>query len=240
MKRLFFLLLIVIAAQDSNAQVNPSGNLYPKTISVNGTAEMEIVPDEIYINIELEEYQKRGENKKDLESIRNKFLEACKAAGIPDTAISIVAYSGNTNYYNMRKKKKDPDLMAGITYQVKFSNSKLIDELIQRLDDDATKNFQLAKLSHSRITDIRRELKIKAIQAAKEKAGYLAAAINEKAGEAISITEPGEWSVNPYAQYAYSNTMENVSMPDSGGGSQNVDFKKLKLSFTVATVFALK
>ena len=39
---------------------------------------MEIIPDEIYVNIQLKEYQKRGEDKKDIEAIKTQFLEAVK------------------------------------------------------------------------------------------------------------------------------------------------------------------
>ena len=34
-------------------------NPYPKTINVTGSAEMDIVPDEIYVQVDLREYKKR-------------------------------------------------------------------------------------------------------------------------------------------------------------------------------------
>ena len=84
-----------------------TNNPFPKTIAVSGSAEMEIVPDEIYVNVELKEYQKRGENKKDIETIKAQFLEACKAAGVPDSLISIVSYAGNNPYF-WKKEKRIP------------------------------------------------------------------------------------------------------------------------------------
>lgn len=235
MKKILLALMAIIGFSYTHAQTTVS-NPFPKTVSVTGTAEMEIVPDEIYVNIELQEYQKKGESKRDIASIRNQFLQACTAAGIPDSLISIVSYAGNTNYYTIRKKQKTTDLMAGITYQIKFSNPKLIDELISKLDDDATKNFQIAKLSHSRLTQIRRELKVKAVQAAKEKAGYLAEAVGEKVGEAVSINETSDWEAQPFSQY---NMMANQMMAGAPETAA-VDFKKMKLSFTINAVFALK
>ena len=62
-----------------------ANNPYPKTISVSGSAEMEVIPDEIYVNIKLTEYQKRGETKKDIETLKTQFLESCRAANIPDS-----------------------------------------------------------------------------------------------------------------------------------------------------------
>ena len=240
---LFTLVLFQIAIAQQNQPILIN-NPFPKTITVSGSAEMEIVPDEIYVNIELKEYQKKGENKKDLETIKGQFLGYCKTAGIPDSVISIESYSGNSNYYTSRKKKKSTDLFAGITYQVKFNSSKSMDNLVEKLDDDATQNFIIAKASHSMITDFRKQLKIKAVKAAKEKAIYLTESVGERLGEAVTITEPIEWQPLQYSSLL-SNSMSNErysldnSMP-ANAESGEVDFKKLRLKFEVNVVFALK
>jgi uncharacterized protein YggE len=252
MKKIISMLFVVCLFQAVIAQQTQplfTNNPFPKTISVSGSAEMEIVPDEIYVNILLTEYQKRGEPKKDLETIKTQFAESCKAVGIPDSLISIAFYSGYSsgNYYYIRKKKS-PDLFATITYQVKFKNSKLMDDLVEKLDDNATRNFSIVSVSHSKIKEFRRELKIKAIQAAREKGIYLTEAVGEKLGETITINEPAEW--RPPVS-VYNNRGENTSLyfksmgieeeQGNGNGSAiEVDFKKFKLKFEVNVVFALK
>ena len=123
-------------------------------------------------------------------------------------------------------------------------NSKTMDDLVEKLDDDATQNFIIAKAGHSRIIEFRKQLKIKAVQAAKEKAVYLTESVGERLGEAITITEPTEWQPVPYNNFL-SNTIsnENYTFKDSvPSKSENgdVDFKKLKLRFEVSAVFALK
>jgi hypothetical protein len=50
MKRVLFLLAGVLFTVLSFAQ---DRNPYPRTITVNGSAEMEIVPDEIYVQVYL-------------------------------------------------------------------------------------------------------------------------------------------------------------------------------------------
>lgn len=110
MKNIPFMLVAVLSLQIAAArQPVFMNNPFPKTITVSGSAEMEVVPDEIYVNIELREYQKKGESKKDLEVIKTQFLEACKTAGIPDSAISIASYTGYNNYYYI-KKNKNPSI----------------------------------------------------------------------------------------------------------------------------------
>jgi uncharacterized protein YggE len=111
--------------------------------------------------------------------------------GIPENDISIQGYQGwDGNYWWYKKhNKKNPDMMASIIYQVKLSSTRKMDELVAKLDDEATENFSIARVSHSKIQDYKKQLKIEAVKAAKEKASYLADAIGEKAGEAVTINE---------------------------------------------------
>ena len=237
------LLLLVLFASFAKAQTSPTCNPYPKTVTVTGSSEMEIVPDEIYVQVDLREYKKKGENKVELEKIKNDFLEKCKTIGIADSAISIASYEGsNYNYWYWKKRKKDPDMYAGIAYQIKFKESKKMDLLIDVLDDEATSNFQIVKATHSKIQEYRRQLKIQAIKAAKEKGIYLTEAISEKLGEAVTITEPYENEMissleNNIRLSQYSNAM---AKGDKNFENTGVDFKKIKLRYEVQMVFALK
>ncbi|HEX7902597.1 MAG TPA: SIMPL domain-containing protein [Chitinophagaceae bacterium] len=237
--------VIIIAAQQPAVSTNP----FPKTITVSGSAEMEVIPDEIYVNIALREYQKRGEDKKDLETVKSQFLEYCKASGIPDSAISIASFTGFNNYYSFRKKKKDPNMMASIVYQVKFKDSKTMDALVEKLDDEATQSFTIAATGHSKMTEYRKQLKIKAIQAAKDKGIYLTDAINEKLGAAITITEPDSPPSGIIVPYDNNNirirglnTIASFGSYDQykEGGEKDIDFKKIKLRFEVSVIFALQ
>jgi len=225
----------------------PSANPFPKTISVSGSAEMEVIPDEIYVNIQLREYQKRGQDKKELEAIKSDFLVACKAASLPDSIISILSYTGYNSYYWLRRKKKDPDMNASITYQVKFSNSRQMDDLVDKLDDDATQSFSITNTSHSKMTEFRKQLKIEAVKAAKNKAIYLTEAINEKLGAAITVKEPDETETNRIINYSngISQTRlinSNLSMSGvlANSTSVEIDFKKIKLRYEVDVFFALQ
>lgn len=219
-------------------------NKYPRTINVNGSAEMEVTPDEIYVQIELREYDKKGAGKVDIQTIRNNFLSVVKSMGIADSNVTVQAYSGwdGNAWYYKKNKKQNPDLKAGITYWVKLNSTGRMDELVNKLDDEATQNFFIAKVSHSKIQEFRKQLKIQAVKAARDKAIYLAEAINEKVGEAITINEPNEVGYYPQPMYRTANAsiMEQKMGGDAGNTPMNVDFKKIKLQFDVNVVFALK
>lgn len=248
MKKLIIIVNIFLLANVINAQQPQpifTSNPFPKTITVSGSAEMEIIPDEINVNVELKEYQKKGEVKKDIETIKKQFLESAKAVGVPDSAISIVSFTGDNPFF-WRKRKKDPDLFTSITYQVKFKSSELMDKLVEKLDDDATQSFLIVSTNHSRMTGYRRNLKIAAVKAAKEKGIYLTEAVGEKLGEAITIKEPKEFFPLPWRENAASsNTLISYGQMSTGRDNfkeeaQQVDFKKMKLRFEVEVVFALK
>ena len=246
MKKLIIVVSIFFVASFLHAQqVQPifTSNPFPKTITVSGSAEMEVIPDEIYVNVELKEYQKKGETKKDIESIKKHFLESAKAVGIADSAISIVSFTGD-NPFSWKKRKKDPDLFTSITYQVKFKNSDLMDKLVDKLDDDATQNFLIVSTDHSKMTDFRRQLKIAAVKAAKEKGMYLTEAIGERIGEAITIKEPNEfrpfWQENAMVSNTAYGTVARGGKFENTDAVQIVDFKKMKLRYEVEVIFALK
>jgi hypothetical protein len=140
-----------------------------------------------------------------------------------------------------QNKKKNPDMKASITYQVKLSSTEKMDELVQKLDDEATQSFFISKTSHSKLQEFKKQLKIQAVKSARDKAIYLADAINEKVGEAITINEPNE--INIFPQAGYANRMmkaEVVGLASDQTQSVNVDFKKIKLQFEVNVTFALK
>lgn len=241
MKKLFIIAGMSLVANFLMAQqAQPifTNNPFPKTITVSGSAEMEIIPDEINVNVELKEYQKKGEDKKDIETLKQQFLASAKAVGIADSAISIVSFTGD-NPFSSKKRKKDPNLFTSIVYQVKFKSSDLMDKLVEKLDDDATQNFLIVSTDHSKMTEFRKQLKIAAVKAAKEKGLYLTDAISETLGEAITIKEPNEF-IPLWQQNA---GLSNTSFKQNAGDRDNlqvVDFKKMKLRYEVEVIFALK
>jgi len=246
MKQVFCIVtLIFLAYLASGQQITDKANPFPKTITVTGSSEMEIIPDEIYVVVDLREYQKKGQDKTDIETIKSAFLQRCKEFGLPDSVITIASYEGYNNPW-LRKKKKT-ELYASISYQVKFTKSSDVDKLVDRLDDEATQNFRIAKTSHSRITEFRKQLKIQAVKAAKDKGVYLTDAIGEKLGEAITISEPEEDFTGYYNQFLnqkvasnYALSQEKLTADSTGDPEAMIDFKKIKLRYEVNVVFALK
>jgi uncharacterized protein YggE len=238
MKYLSILALLFLSVI-ANAQMER--NPFPRTITVTGSAEVELIPDQIFVIVTLKEYDKKGSGKINIESIKANFLQSVRAIGLPDSAVTIASYTGYNGNPWLRKKSKKEELYASISYQVKLKSSQQMDNLVDRLDDNATQNFYISSTSHSKLEEYRKTLKIQAVKAAKEKARYLAEAINENVGEAVTINEPNEY----FTGYANNvNVMMRGKMEGVVSESNNdqvaTDFQKIKIKYDVTVVFALK
>ncbi len=238
-KKTGMLLLALTMAFPVLAQENRSK---PRTITVTGTAEKELVPDEIYVQVDLREYDKKNGTKIDIESIRNNFLNACKTMGLTESDISVQGYSGwDGNYWLYQKtKKKNPDMKAAISYWVKLSSTGKMDELVKKLDDEATQNFFIAKTAYSKEHELKNQLKMEALKSAKQKAINYAAAIEEQIGKALVVNEPVEVNLYPQPRY-FANTMTKSSAgQEIAAPPMNVDFKKIKYEYQAVVVYELK
>src|SRR5215216_5140172 len=104
MKKILIAFAISMFAMHAIAQeVKP----IQRTISVSGSSEIEVVPDEIYVQVDLREYNKKNGDKVDINSIKNNFLAACKSIGLTDKEVTVQSYQGyDNNYWWMKKKKK--------------------------------------------------------------------------------------------------------------------------------------
>jgi uncharacterized protein YggE len=213
---------------------------YPRTITVNGSAEMEITPDEIYVQVYLKEYEKKGSGKVGIEKIRQEFLTAVRSLGLPDTAITVSGYDANNYNPWWRKKNKKEELYASITYQVKLRNTAQVDQLVDKLDDNATQNFYVSRTTHSKLEEFRKNLKIQAVKSAREKAEYLAAAANASVGVPVTINEPGEYYQPYYANMRSNMMMKSEAADQSAPDQPQADFKKMKIRYDVNVVFELK
>lgn len=231
------MLLTLVTAFAQNNVVNP----YPRTITVTGSAEMEIVPDEIYVQVDLKEYDKKGSGKISIDQIRQEFLTAVRSLGLPDSSVSVAGYDGNTFNPWWRKKNKKEGMYASISYWVKLRNTTQIDQLVDKLDDNATQNFFIQRTSHSKLEQFKRQLKIQAVLDARQKAEYLAGAVNEKIGVAVTINEPNEY-YQPYMNtMAFKrNELQEAVVAGAPADQPQADFRKIKIRYNVSAVFELK
>ena len=158
MKKVLIIFTACVFAMHAMAQeAKPAQRI----ISVNGSSEMEVVPDEIYVQVDLREYTKKNGDKVDINTIKNNFLEACKSIGLTEKEVTVQGYQGyDNNYWWWKKNKKNPDMKASISYWIKVSKVDMLDALVDKMDDEATQNFFIAKASYSKMDEVKKDLKI--------------------------------------------------------------------------------
>lgn len=227
MKKLFFVAALVAFTYGAFAQ----GVDLRRRIEVSGVAEQEVTPDIINVTISLQEYLV-GKNKVTIDQLEKQLEGAIKDAGIPKADFTIV----NMSAYNYTwQKKKNPDFLASKQYGIRFHDLNKFNAIINAVDPKGIQSTNIDSYDYSKITELKRDLKIQALLAARDKAAYLVNSLGEKLGSPISISEVDNG--NSYQPRMLS--MANAQFKGAPVADSDIDFKKIKLSFQINAVFEI-
>jgi uncharacterized protein YggE len=218
------LLLITVTGFAQNVDLR-------RKIEVNGTAEKEVTPDIINVTISLKEYID-GKNKITISQLESQLEKAVNEAGIAKADFTINSLSSYNYTY---QKKKNPDFLVSKQYGIRFHDLNRFDQIMSKLDAKGVQSTNIDSYDYSKIAEVKRELKIQALLAARDKASYLLTSLNEKLGSVINITENEESNYPVYKTAMYAN---RVLAADAAPES-DIDAKKIKLSFQVHAVFEI-
>jgi uncharacterized protein YggE len=238
-KALTFLLLLTATAF---GQTNYETKQEQANIEVTGRAEKKIIPDEIYISITIRE-RIEGRKKISIEKQETDLKKALKSINISLDDLSLS--DANANYVSVKWRKKD--VITKAEYILKVENALTVGKVFEKLDELKIVEAHISKVSHSKILELKKEVRVMAIKSAKEKADYLLKAIGEQTGKALKIYEE-----NPY--YMQDNTYFNVRGSKGIANSTvynddinmeqseklAIQFKKIKLQASIYVKFEIK
>lgn len=234
MRKLFTLAFVALLSVSAMAQQVD----LRKKITVSGTAETEVTPDIIYISISLKEYLKDGNSKKKVEiaELETQLFNAVQSAGITRDNLMI---NNLSSYNTVAEKKKNPEFLVSKQYRLKVTDLNKWNSIIGAVDPKGVAYTNIDSYDYSKIEVLKKELKVKALQAAKAKAMYLVESLGNKLGSVIDIQELNNES---FPQPVYRNTMmmRTAESADIQSSSPEIDFKKIKLSYTMNTVFEIQ
>ncbi|TWI99975.1 hypothetical protein JN11_02391 [Mucilaginibacter frigoritolerans] len=203
-----------------------------RKIEVSGTAEQEVTPDIINVSISLQEYID-GKNKVTIDQLENQLEGAVKDAGVTKDDFTINNLSAYNNTY---QKKKNPDFLASKQYLIRLRDLNKYNQIISKIDPKGIQSTGIDSYDYSKIDELKNELKLKALLSAKQKATFLLNGINEKLGDAISITEIDNGNSIPGPRVMFrAAAMSTNNVPQDS----DIDFKKIKLSFQINAVFEI-
>jgi len=204
-----------------------------RKIEVTGIAEQEVTPDIINVTISLQEYMD-GKKKVTIDQLESQLEAAVKDAGIPKEDFTINNISAWNNTW---QKKKNPDFLAGKQYGLRLHDLNKINQILSGVDPKGIQSSNITGYDYSKMTELKRDLKIKALLAAKDKATYLLNSLNEKLGRPIDISEADN-SNYPVAR-EFNLKAANVQYYSAPAADSDINFKTIKLSFQVQAVFEI-
>lgn len=195
-KKSLLVLFLIVTSYSMQGQIVPQPQEKP-FIEVTGMAEAEIVPDEIYIDITIQErYDSKAKMSMDMQE--RQLKTSLETMGINLKNLSLSA--ANAEYVHVKKIGKD--VLTKKNFKLKLTDALTVGRLFEQLDKLDIDNAYISTMSHSKIDSIKKEIRIKAIKAAKEKADYLVAAIGAYTGKPLIIQEREYIPENPFVANA--------------------------------------
>jgi len=204
-------------------------------IEVVGNGEMEIIPDQIYISFTLKE-RFEGKKKIEIEDQEKELKKRLMKLEIDLADLQLA--DANSDFIKIKRKKND--VIASKDYLLKVSTTGTLAKVFDLLDEIDAFNAGIERVDHSKIKDFRKEVKILAIQAAKEKATYLLAGIGETIGKPLFIQERETY--DEFQPMMRKTVMANMAM-DAAPAEEalpELSFQKIKLKYAVFARFAIK
>ena len=206
-QKILLVICVWIAAwtQCAIAQLNAS------TIEVTGSATINIVPDRITIEIGIEEYYKKRPSGDStivkLTEIEKMVRATLASANVPDSLIAV------TDIGNFRHNMSDDFKMAK-RISATVTDFKQIEIISDKLERRGVTSFNILKIDNSKIEHYNRQGLKAAMDAAREKASFLAKLSGGKISIPYEIVENGP-------NYYETPTFSNISF-DSGSGMENM------------------
>lgn len=236
MKKVMFLLAGLFIAGMAQAQDNVKK---PPVITVTGSAEIEITPDIIYLDISLREY-KGKDGKVSINALESQLQKAVQDAGIPAADLTVSNVFGNNYEAWLNKKKKNNDFMARKQYRLKLSKLDKVNAILDGVDDTGIESVNISSYTSSKMEEYRKQVKMKAIEAAKAKADYMLEAIGSRNGGAYEVEEINTDNYSDVQPVMTNVMLGYAAKAADTNSSPDINFKTIKVRAEVRASFYIQ
>jgi len=196
-------------------------------IEVTGSAEMTIQPDEIELEVVLTESNKKPK----MDEIETAFFELLKSNGINKEVVKIESSFYNEWWYWWGYK---PGQYQSKIVHITLTGNTNFMKLAKDLHVDWVESTRIINATHKDLQRLRKEVKIEAMKAAKEKASYLLESVGEQPGKLLTVNEMPEVPQNRYySRQSYSSNSILLNKTNSNEGIEQVDDITLRYEVTV-------
>jgi uncharacterized protein YggE len=199
------------------------------TVSVNGSSQVKVTPDVIYLSINLDEGDTKGKDA--LEEQRRRMFSALKKCGVDaEKQISVVDMS--SSFFRKR------GALAATQYELKLSSAGAVKEVFESLEKSGISNVMVSRTACSKIDDYRRQARQEAIRNAQSRARDLAEAIGQSIGACFEINDyTSEARVTGSRVMMAKNAV--VDMAAEEFAEPNVEFEQIVINYNVSAKFVL-
>ena len=219
-------LLILLTTTIMMAQNTPQ-----PSVDVTGEGIVHVVPDQVTINVRVENNGKNAKELKQLnDSTVNDVLATIKRMGIDDKDVRTEYIRLDKNYdYNT----KTYSFAANQAISIKVKDLSKYEPLMNALLESGINRIDGIAFSSSNQDALESQARKKAVENAQIKAKEYAAVLNQSIGKAISISEFSQQS-GPQPMYKVM-AMES----DMGGGQQTIAPGEIEIKMRVNVSFVL-
>ncbi len=186
MKKNLFI-LIVLLSNLVISQNNMQTTIMQPTVDVMGEGFVKVVPDEVTINVQVEN---KGKDPQELKKkngfVINEVLSFIKSMKIDDKNVQTEYVRLNKNFDYQTKKYS---YVANQSISIYLKDLKLYESLMNGLIGRGINRIDGISFSSSKINELKSEARIKAMENAKMKADEYAQVLKQSIGKAVSISE---------------------------------------------------
>lgn len=225
MKRLFIALVALTFALPVFAQEEEN------YIQVNGTSEMEIVPNQFYLSITLDEGDTKG--KQAIELQRKQMIAVLKTLGI-DTEKQLTMADMSSSYF-----KRGTSLSIA-KYQLLLSTTEQVVSVYDKLSEIGISDIDISRVSHTDMEQFKSKCRQDAMKNAKAIATELATAVGQTIGSCIYIYDSNRGITPSYYNDGIM-LMRSVAKISAEMAEEPtpVEFKKITINYSVTAKFRL-
>ena len=200
-------------------------------IQVNGTSEMEIVPNQFYLSITLDEGDTKG--KQAIEVQRKQMIAVLKALGI-DTEKQLTMADMSSSYF-----KRGTSLSIA-KYQLLLSTTEQVVSVYDKLSEIGISDIDISRVSHTDMEQFKSKCRQDAMKNAKAIATELATAVGQTIGSCIYIYDSNRGITPSYYNDGIM-LMRSVAKISAEMAEEPtpVEFKKITINYSVTAKFRL-
>lgn len=208
-----FCILFTVVAHAAMAQAQTTQPLPPRTITVTGTSEVEVIPDQAVVTVSVSTFEKDINEGKMRHDQRSKELQdIALKQGVRLTDIQ----SGRVMIWTERTDKGKPKnvrLSSTITFRIRDLSH--YDELLSGFVNAGVESISATDFSVADEAKYKAQARLIAVRAAREQAEAMAGALGQRIGNPLSVAEERRdppIMLQPY--YSYPRITSTIEVTD--------------------------